>query len=370
MSARFDLSARPNAFLKDVALFPSDLEYDQGSYLGRFRHFLSMTDPATLLTSRAKLDECQALLGRVKSRQPGWDSIPVASYMDANRRVRAIVHPDTNTPIALPFRFSAYIPMNFINLCGMLHPASQTPLRAMFWQFSNQTYNVGFNYCNGSGKDGLAPTELFGGYCVATMTACGLSYGLSKLAASSSSSSSSSGGGVRATRQKLLQLVIPYTAVACANITNLAVIRFRDVVTGIPVCESITATNGATVVSSAGNELCGGEPSPAAGRLAVAQVGLSRVLIPIPLMLLPPVFLSWLFDPVKGIPFFATRQKKLFMPVNVVTLMAVLTVALPLAIAVFPQHSVVPVSWLEERYRQQRNEKGEPITSVTFNKGL
>ncbi|XP_050340539.1 sideroflexin-like [Bactrocera neohumeralis] len=350
----------PDATLRDVKRFPADLAYDQSTYFGRFRHFLSMTDPATLLTSPTRLAASEALLKRVSDKAENWESTRVVDYMDASKRVRAIVHPDTQKPILLPFRFSAYILMNFLNLCGMLHPSQQTPLRAMFWQFSNQTYNVGFNYCNGSGKDGLPMHELFTGYCVATLTACGLSYGLSKLAAPASSSlSSATSAAPPSARQRFLQLIIPYTAVACANIANLAVIRFRDVVRGIPVQDVET-----------GEYLCGGEPSPRAGRLAVAQVALSRVMIPIPLMLLPPLFLNFLFDPVKGVPFFAQRQKALFMPVNVVTLVAVLTLALPLSIAVFPQQMVVPASWLEERYQRVTDSNGNNIQSVTFNKGL
>lgn len=339
-------SATPTT-LGEVANFPADLQHDQSTYGGRFFHFLSMTDPRTLLTSPTRLALSEKLLAQVDQREGDWKSVRVADYLDARQRVQCIVHPESKQPILLPFRFSAFVPMNFINLCGMLAPSQQSPARGMFWQFSNQTYNVGFNYCNGSGKDGLPMRELLLGYCVATCTACGISYSMSKWSARNTSV-----GG-------FWKLMIPYTAVACANIANLSVIRFRDVLRGIPVQDPET-----------GKDLKDGAPSATAGRLAVAQVGLSRVMIPIPLMLVPPVFMNFLFNPVKGVPFFVKRHAQLYLPVNVLTLVSVLCLALPMSIAVFPQTTVVPVTWLEKSFQGLTNELGHEVTQVKFNKGL
>ncbi|CAG9568248.1 sre-2/carboxylate carrier-like protein [Leishmania major strain Friedlin] len=341
----------PDATLEEVPHFPQDLQPDQSTYKGRFLRFLSMTDPRTLLTSPTRLALSEALLERVDRREDGWATVKVADYLDARQRVQCIVHPESGKPILMPFRFSAFVPMNFINLCGMLAPSQQTPARAMFWQFSNQTYNVGFNYCNGSGKNGLPLHELAISYVVATGTACGTSYQLSKVASAFSASTSSAA--------LLLQLMIPYTAVACANIANLGVIRFRDVLRGIAVQDPET-----------GKDLNDGKPSAVAGRLAVAQVALSRVMIPVPLMLLPPVFMNALFHPTRGVRFFVQRRAQLFLPVNVLTLVSVLCVALPMSIAVFPQKTVVPVSWLEASFQGQTNAAGHAITHVEFNKGL
>ncbi|KAG5487075.1 hypothetical protein LSCM1_07745 [Leishmania martiniquensis] len=337
--------------LGEVLHFPQDLQFDQSTYSGRFLHFLSMTDPRILLTSPMRLASSEALLERVDRREEGWAKVKVVDYLDARQRVEGIVHPVSKRPIFLPFRFSAFVPMNFINLCGMLAPSQQTPIRAVFWQLSNQTYNVGFNYCNGSGRDGLPLHALAMGYIVATCTACGISYRLSKAAAAVSASTSSA-----ALFQKLM---IPYTAVACANMANLGVIRFRDVLRGIAVQDPET-----------GKDLNGGQPSAVAGRLAVAQVALSRILIPVPLMLLPPAFMNVLFHPTRGIRIFAERRAQLYQPVHVLTLVGVLCIALPMSIAVFPQRTVVPVGWLEASFQRQTNAAGHPITHVEFNKGL
>ncbi|KAG5511433.1 hypothetical protein JKF63_07396 [Porcisia hertigi] len=344
-------SYSPDATLGDVRRFPQDLQPDQSTYRGRFSHFISMTDPRTLFTSPTRLALSEALLERVDRREEGWTSVKVADYLDAQQRVQCIVHPESKKPILMPFRFSAFVPMNFVNLCGMMAPSQQTPVRAMFWQFSNQTYNAGFNYCNGSGKDGLPLHELALGYLVATGTACGTSYQLSKVASAVSASTSAAA--------MFLKLMIPYTAVACANLANIGVMRFRDVRYGITVHDPET-----------GEDLNGGRPSPVAGRLAVAQVALSRIMIPVPLMLLPPVLMNFFFHPTKGVQFFAQRRAQLYLPVNVLTLVSVLCVALPMSIAVFPQKTVVPVSWLETPYQGQTNAAGHAITHAEFNKGL
>lgn len=81
----------------------------------------------------------------------------------------------------------------------------------MLWR---STYSIGFHDRDGSGTDGLPLHEIFGWYCLVTLTAYRLSYGLSKLASA---------------RGRLLRLMILKIAVVCANIANLSVIHFHDV---------------------------------------------------------------------------------------------------------------------------------------------
>lgn len=335
------------ALLKDLSGFPECLEYRQDTYMGRLLFFSRLTDPRTLVTTPAQLALDVDLLASVREKRDGWGDVPVTAYTRAQWRVRSILHPDSQRPVLLPFRFSAFIPMNFVNLCGMLHPTQQTPLRAMFWQFSNQTYNVGFNYCNSSGEEGLPLPNLLAGYFAATGTACGLSFALSKYTAAAGKSA-------------LLRLAIPYAAVAAANLSNLFVIRYRDLLEGIAVKDAETK-----------EPLCPGERSRVAGWIAVTQVGVSRgLLVPIPLMLFPPLIMKRLFDPAKGISFFVRRSAHLYMPVNVAVLITMLGCALPVCVSIFPQDSVVPASWLEERFQKQTNSRGHVVENVTFNKGL
>lgn len=303
-----------------------------------------MTDPMTLFASSAQVDAAQKLVDDVNKGRVALDSAMMRSeHQRATRLLDSIVHPETKQPIWMPCRFSAFLPMNMVILLGMLHPSMQTPMRSMFWQLSNQTYNVGVNYCNGSASGEMTPGKLFGAYAVAVVSSCGTAYGLNRWRVAL---------GPRC--PNALGIAIPFVAVALANIANVGVIRSPDLVEGVVVYDKETG------------ERVG--KSPAAGRQAVAQVAVSRVLVPIPLMLFPPVIMSWLTAPTKG---WLYKRPAMHLPVQIGILLVMLRLALPLCIAVFPQDSEMDAKRLEPNLREWRSSSGAALSStVTFNKGL
>lgn len=320
------------------------MEYDQTTYYGRFMRFYHMTDPRMLFVTSQQVEEARRITISVEQRKPGFEQF-LPSYAISKRQLDAILHPETQKPIFLPFRFSAFIPMNLVTLLGMLHPSQQTPVLSMFWQLINQTYNVGVNYCNGSASGGLGLRDLMAAYVAAVVASCGTSYTLNTWKQRL---------GPRA--PSWLQIVIPYSAVALANIANVAVVRYPDLVRGIRVADAETNDPLPT-------------PSRAAGRWAVTQVAISRILVPIPLMLLPPVLLRHLFD--SGKYSFLTRNRSsLYLPVQLASIIVMLRLALPSCIAVFPQECTLPVTSLEPEFRNMKNSHGNKIENVVFNKGL
>lgn len=48
--------------------------------------------------------------------------------------------PDTNEPVPLPFRLSAFVPTNLVIVAGMLMP-NPTLKSVIFWQWANQSLN-------------------------------------------------------------------------------------------------------------------------------------------------------------------------------------------------------------------------------------
>ena len=311
-------------------------------YWDRFRFFYYLTDPKTLLASSADVEAAKQLVQAVHDGRSALDSAFAKSeFQRSQRLLDATLHPETQRPIFLPFRFSAFLPMNMMTLLGMLHPAMQTPVRSMFWQWVNQTYNVGVNYCNGSASGEMSNAKLFAAYSVAVVASCGTAFGLN------------------AWRQKLgsrcpkaLSVMIPFVSVALANIANVAVIRSPDLVDGVCVYDT-----------ASGEEM---PKSIVAGRTAVTQVAISRVMVPIPLMLLPPIFMDWLTAPGR----FLSTRAALHTPVQISMILVLLRFALPLCIAVFPQECVMDAKYLEPSMREWKNSKGELVTSVRFNKGL
>jgi sideroflexin-5 len=303
-----------------------------------------MTDPATLLASSKDIVDAHQLIDNVANGRVALDSaFSRSEYQRATRLIDAIVHPETKQPIFMPCRFSAFLPANMLILLGMLHPTMQSPARSMFWQFTNQTYNVGVNYCNGSASGAMTPSMLFGAYAIAVVSSCGTAYGLNRWRESL---------GPKCPRA--LSIAIPFIAVALANIANVSVIRSPDLMDGVVVRDKETG------------EVVG--KSTAAGRQAVGQVAISRVLVPIPLMLFPPIIMNWLTAPQKGLLW---NKPKLHLPVQVGILLVMLRLALPLCIAVFPEDSEMPSSRLEPALREWRSSSGTKLSpTVTFNKGL
>lgn len=315
-----------------------------GGYWGRFERFFELTDPSMIFVSSSELEAAKQTVAAYR----GCGDVAgaeLAALKRARRVVDSVLHPETQTPIFLPFRFSAFLPMNLVTLLGMLHPSQQTPLRSMLWQWANQTYNVGMNYCNGSASGAMEPTKLLGVYAVAVASSCGTAYALNSW------------------RQQLgprcpaaIGVLIPFVSVALANIANVVCTRSPDILTGVTVYDE-----------GSGEALP--RPSPAAGRIAVAQVAVSRVLVPVPLMILPPWIMMALTSPHSRVGILA-RRPHLHLYAQIGVILVLLRFALPMCIAVFPQEAHLSASALEPELREWRNSRGEPVSRVTFNKGL
>jgi hypothetical protein len=95
----------------------------------------------------------------------------------------------------------------------------------------------------------------------------------------------------------------------------------------------------------------------------VFQVALTRVALPAPVLLLPPLLMR-LFQPL------IANRPAMRGPAQILSITASLLFALPLAIGVFPQNSEVDVAELEGEFQNLKDSAGRPIKSLIFNKGL
>lgn len=102
-----------------------------------------------------------------------------------------------------------------------------------------------------------------------------------------------------------------------------------------------------------------------AGQHGLAQVALSRVLIPVPVLTLPPIAFYFLnkLSAVKKYP-------ALSIPLNLTLITTCLYIGLGPAIALFPQVGALPVSQLEPQFRDLLDSRGKPITQLYYNRGL
>lgn len=307
--------------------------WDQSTFIGRAKHFFTVTDPRNILLTNAQLEAARKV---VHDYRQGI----VPSGLTENELWRAkyiydsAFHPDTGEKMILIGRMSAQVPMN-MTITGCMMTFYRTTPAVLFWQWVNQSFNAVVNYTNRSGDAPLTINELGTAYVSATTGAVATALGLNALTKRVS---------------PLVGRFVPFAAVAAANCINIPLMRQRELKVGIPVTDEN------------GNRL--GESANAA-KQAITQVVVSRILMAAPGMAIPPFIMN-------------TLEKKAFLkrfpwmsaPVQVGIVGFCLVFATPLCCALFPQKSSMSVTSLEAELQARIRETYPELRRVYFNKGL
>ncbi|AWP16029.1 Sideroflexin [Scophthalmus maximus] len=309
--------------------------FDQDTFSGRFRHFLDVIDPSTLFVTEKRLQESVELLDCFKrgALPPG---VTDAQLWKAQKIKQAIIHPDTGEKILMPFRMSGFIPFGTPVVVGLLLP-NQTLASTIFWQWLNQSHNACVNFSNRNASKPAPASKFVQGYLGAVTSAVSIAVGLNVLIQRANRFSP--------TTRLLVQRFIPFPAVASANVCNVVLMRHSELSEGISVLDD----NGDAVGTSR-----------AAARHALLETALTRVVLPMPILLLPPVIMSML----EKLPLLQ-RQRRLVLPIHSLVCLAAFGLALPLAISLFPQMSQISVNRLEPEIAMATD-----CEIVTYNKGL
>jgi len=111
--------------------------------------------------------------------------------------------------------------------------------------------------------------------------------------------------------------------------------------------------------------------SPAAGKLGLGHVALTRMVLPIPILLLPP----YLMDALKKHPGVAKAVQRSPLGVGFAmelsVIVACILFALPGAIALSPQEMTVEAQWLEPKFHKLTSPvTGQPVNTLIYNKGM
>uniref|UniRef100_A0A8C0FT83 Sideroflexin 5 n=2 Tax=Telluraves TaxID=3073808 RepID=A0A8C0FT83_BUBBB len=307
--------------------FPSGF-LSQTSFYGRFRHFLDIIDPRTLFVTESRLKEAVQLLEDYKhgTLPPG---VTNKELWGAQKIKQAIIHPDTNETIFMPFRMSGIV-------VGLLLP-NQTLASTVFWQWLNQSHNACVNYANRNATKPSPTSKFIQGYLGAVISAVSIAVGLNVLVQRANKFTP-------ATRL-LIQRFVPFPAVASANICNVVLMRHTELEEGIDVLDS----NGNIVGSSR-----------IAAKHALLETALTRVVLPMPILVLPPIIMSILEK-----TSLLRSRPRMILPVQSLVCLAAFGLALPLAISLFPQMSEIETSRLEPEIAMATTSK-----TVVYNKGL
>uniref|UniRef100_A0A674P7A6 Sidoreflexin n=1 Tax=Takifugu rubripes TaxID=31033 RepID=A0A674P7A6_TAKRU len=305
----------------------------QGSFLGRLRHFVDIIDPRTLFVSEKQLKDCIQLLDDYKhgTLPPGVSS---HQLWEAQKIKQAIIHPDTGEKIFMPFRMSGYVPFGTPIVIGLLLP-NQTVLSTIIWQWLNQSHNACVNYANRNATKPTPTSKFLQGYAGAVTSAVSIAVGLNVLIKNANKLSPAS--------RTIIQRFVPFPAVATANICNVALMRHSELSEGIDVMD-----NNGNVVGS----------SKVAARHAIMETAFTRVVLPMPIFVLPTIIMSYLES-------FLQRNRRLMLPIHSFVCLLTFSLSLPVAISLFPQMSEIEVSRLEPEIAVATECK-----SVTYNKGL
>nr|XP_023408540.1 sideroflexin-5 isoform X5 [Loxodonta africana] len=201
--------------------------FQQTSFYGRFRHFLDIIDPRTLFVTERRLREAVQLLEDYKhgTLRPG---VTNEQLWSAQKIKQAILHPDTNEKIFMPFRMSGYIPFGTPIVVGLLLP-NQTLASTVFWQWLNQSHNACVNYANRNATKPSPTSKFIQGYLGAVISAVSIAVGLNVLVQKANKFTP-------ATRL-LVQRFVPFPAVASANICNVVLMRYGELEEGIDVLD-------------------------------------------------------------------------------------------------------------------------------------
>lgn len=311
-------------------------EYDLSSYRGRVLHTLQVTDPRTLFTTSSQLQSARTVVSQYRHRKIELSQ----KVWSAKKILDASVHPQTGELILLPFRMSCFVLTNLVVTAGMLTPNLKTR-GTLFWQWTNQSVNVMFNYANGNKSQPLSKWEIGSSYVTAVVASCGVAVGLNSAVKVVKD----------AARRELAGRLVPFVAVAAAGALNVCLMRSGELRSGIDVYPDDDAKE------SLGQ-------SKRAAWTAVSETAASRVLNSSPIMIVPPMILL----AIQRRTSLLQRKPRLGLPINLLSIFVTSIVALPLAIAAFPTMEHLPVNKLESEIRDKARSAG--LNQVVFNRGM
>ncbi|XP_059169123.1 sideroflexin-5-like [Physella acuta] len=309
--------------------------FDQSTFNGRLRHFLDIIDPRTLFTSSTELSNAVKLLEDYKKGQvpPG---VTDEQLWKAQKIKQAIIHPDTGEKVFMPFRMSGFVPFGSFIVVGLLLPNPTMPA-IVFWQWLNQSHNACVNYANRNATKPTPIKRFVLGYTGAVTTAVGIAVGLSVLIRRANRFGH--------TTKMLIQRFVPFPAVATASTCNVLLMRNSELYEGIEVVDKSNKVVGTSKV---------------AAKKALKETALTRMFLPAPIFIIPPIVMS-ILEKRK----FLIRNPRLHLPINAVVCTLAFGCALPVAIALFPQYSEIHRSKLEPEIQELTQEE-----VLYYNKGL
>ncbi|CAI5703351.1 unnamed protein product [Peronospora effusa] len=327
---------------KQVPPFSLDTpRHDTSTYVGRWHKFAELVSPKWLFLSSEQIQHSKQTLEDFRNGVLPPGQFNDVELWNLRQAYEAAVHPQTGDTVPALFRLSAFVPVNIPICVGMLL-APPTLKNTIFWQWVNQSYSAGFNYANRNASSEQDNLTILKSYATATVVSCTTAVGLGKMVQNAKRLSPST--------RSFLGTMVPFVAVASAGAFNAVSMRFNEFQEGIDIMDEHGDVHGRSV---------------AAGRQSLGQVALTRIALPMPILLLPP----YLFGVMKKTNIMPNgKYPKLAAELVVLTLC--LWGAMPSAVALFPQMGSISADNVEEEFQSRLDRHGQPIRHFLYNKGI
>uniref|UniRef100_A0A0G4FSS4 Sideroflexin n=1 Tax=Chromera velia CCMP2878 TaxID=1169474 RepID=A0A0G4FSS4_9ALVE len=315
-------------------------EQQKDGYWDRWSSFVQTVNPVNMFATRHKIENAILVLQLAEEGNP----VPEEEVKKAGLVVSACCNPSSRRLLNPFVRLAAFVPCNVPLVAGFLLSPPGI-FWTVFMQWINQTYNALFNLAQaneaGSEETKNERQAILTAYAVAVVSSISLSLGVRPFVASLLTHllSSSAVPLSRQTLNRAVYLVGTYCGIAGAGAINLILIRFRELVEGIPV--SVKA-------ASVGGDF--GKSRSAAFR-AIAATATTRLASPVIITAFPPAFL-FVLGKVLPSSFFSSPPVLLTFELLSCTL--ALWLALPAALALFPQRCRMKSSFLETEELRRR----------------
>lgn len=316
-----------------------DSKYNLATYWGRVRHCAEISDPTMLLNTSSDIENAKRTIWDYRN---GVSSKITPDFWKAKKILDSTLHPDTGEKVILPFRMSSCVLSNLVVTAGMLTPGLGNA-GTVFWQVANQSLNVAINISNANKSHPLTLPQLATNYGLAVSASCSVALGLNAVVPRLKN--------LQPTTRLVLSRLVPFAAVVSAGIANVFLMRSEELKKGI------------SVFDNDGNDL---GTSKKAAFYAIGETAASRAINATPVMAVPPLILVRL----QRTKFLKGKSKLFETAVNIGLIFATSLVALPFALAVFPQKKIIPATSLEEKFHHLTDKDGKPLETVQFNRGM
>uniref|UniRef100_A0A0N4ZN66 Sidoreflexin n=1 Tax=Parastrongyloides trichosuri TaxID=131310 RepID=A0A0N4ZN66_PARTI len=309
--------------------------WDQSTFSGRLKHFKAVVNPLNLFVSPHRLEECRKIVLDYEHGKLD-EKMTLNQLWDAKHIYDSAYHPTSGEKMPMFGRMCSQVPVNSMISAGMLFSYNSTK-GMIFWQWFNQSYNALINFSNRSGEEHLANSRLLCCYFAAA-------------GGSMSAASALKNYADKLNLPSVVRRLVPFGAVALANIINVPMMRSGEFINGIPLKDE----HGNTLATST-----------KVAFYAIPMVVVCRILMNLPDMVILPIII----DRLVKIPFI---QKNKYVRYGMKITLAALAVsfATPISCAIFPQMTPCKIEYLEENVQKKLREKSITIDTVFFNKGL